>query len=275
MAGSWSKEETLKLIEIWGNDAIQAQLEGCKRNQEVFSRIAAEMSEAGFERTAQQCRDKIKKLKVEYRKIKDKRKRTGEGRYPEWDYFDALDAILGHKPATEPPVVINSLGTSVNDPQEQVPELDPPPSPELFDNDQPGTSGQAEGSRSTTPVLQQPRKRKRSKIEKIESVTGELINKFIEVQQNSDRLMIELEEKRLKFEERQMEKEAQQRREEREFQLRMMQMMMGQSVYGTPPSSMHMGPPSSASFAFGTMHESTLASRMHTFPSRADSDDEL
>ena len=31
-AAAWSKEETLKLIEIWGNGAIQAQLEGCTRN---------------------------------------------------------------------------------------------------------------------------------------------------------------------------------------------------------------------------------------------------
>ena len=71
-----------------------------------------------------------------------------------------------------------------------------------------------------------------------------------------------------------MDKEAQQRCEEREFQLRMMQMMMGQSVYGMPPPGMHVDPPSSASFAFGTMHESTLARRMHTFPSQVDSDNE-
>ena len=45
MAGSWSREETLKLIEIWGNDAIQAQLESCKRNQEIFGKIAAETVE--------------------------------------------------------------------------------------------------------------------------------------------------------------------------------------------------------------------------------------
>ena len=81
MASSWRKDETFKLI------AIQAQLEGCKRNQEVFSKISAEMSKVGHERTAQQCREKIKKLKVEYRKIKDKRNKTGEDRFPEWDFF--------------------------------------------------------------------------------------------------------------------------------------------------------------------------------------------
>ena len=94
MAGAWNKEETLKLIEIWGNDAIQAQLEGCKRNQDIYSKIAAEMTEAGHERTAQQCRNKIKKLKVDYWKTKDKRKKTGEGRYPEWDYINALASCV-------------------------------------------------------------------------------------------------------------------------------------------------------------------------------------
>ena len=42
-------------------------------------------------------------------RIKDKRKKTGEGRYPEWDYFDPIDAVLGHRPATEPAVVIDTL----------------------------------------------------------------------------------------------------------------------------------------------------------------------
>ena len=153
MAGAWNKEETLKLIEIWGNYAIQAQLEGCKRNQDIYSNIAAEMKEAGHERTAQQCRDKIKKLKVDYRKIKDKRKKTGEGRYPEWDYFNAFDDILGHKPATEPPVVVNSLGSITKDSLEQGPDLDSPTSPEH----QPCASRQAEGSGSTTPVIQKQR----------------------------------------------------------------------------------------------------------------------
>ena len=50
-----------------------------------------------------------KKLKAECKRISDRRKETGEGRYPEWDYFDAIDAVLGHKPSTEPAVVIDML----------------------------------------------------------------------------------------------------------------------------------------------------------------------
>lgn len=48
-----------------GDDQIQAQLEGCKPNQDIFAKISSELSKEGYERTTQQCRDKIKKLKVE------------------------------------------------------------------------------------------------------------------------------------------------------------------------------------------------------------------
>ena len=217
------------------------------------------------ERTAQQCRDKIKKLKVDYWKIKDKRKKTGEGRYPEWDYFNALDDILGHKPATEAPVVVNSLGSSTKDSPRCTETV-----ATLHLNSLTVTSlvlHARQKAPGQLPLSYKSRGRGSApKTERMENITAELIDKLVEAQQSSDRLTIELEEKRLKFERRQMDKEAQQWHEEREFQLRMMQMVMGQSVYGMPPPSMHVGPPSSASFAFGTMHDSTLARRMHTFP---------
>ena len=81
----------------------------CRRNQDVYEKISSELSETGFSRTYQQCCEKLKKLKCEYKRIKDKRNKTGEGRYPEWDYFDAIDAVLRHRPATEPAVVIDTL----------------------------------------------------------------------------------------------------------------------------------------------------------------------
>ena len=207
MATTGSKEETFKLIEIWGDDAVQAQLEGCRRNQEVFTKVAAALAEAGYHKTVQQCREKVKKLKLEYRRNKDKRRKTGEGRYPEWDYFDAIDAILGHKPATQPPVVVNSQSTS--DEQEQMSQEElsaiPESPPTGSQQDQPGISGDTERSRSATPVLPQVgKKRKRSN--KAESFTGELLQTFIDAQQKSDQLLIPLEEKRLKLEETQMKR---------------------------------------------------------------------
>ena len=107
---TWTKEEIFTLIDIWGLEDVQAQLEDCKRNQVVYEKLAKILQEAGYNQTYQQCRDKIKKLKSEYRKIKDKKKKTGEG-FKAWDYFDSLDQILGHKPATHPPVTVDTSST--------------------------------------------------------------------------------------------------------------------------------------------------------------------
>ena len=104
----WGDSETFKLIEIWGDGAIQAMLEGSKRNKYVFKKIAGKMMDVGYDKTADQCNSKIRKLKLEYRKIKDGRKKTGTGR-KEWRFFDA---VLGHKPATQPPVVVESGDTA-------------------------------------------------------------------------------------------------------------------------------------------------------------------
>ena len=44
MAATWSDEETLKRVELWGNEEIQVLLEGCtlRRNKHVYDRIAQE-----------------------------------------------------------------------------------------------------------------------------------------------------------------------------------------------------------------------------------------
>jgi len=55
----------------------------------------------------------LKKLKAEFKKIKYKRNKTGQGRFLEWEYFDALNEVLGHKHSTEPPVVVESLTTDL------------------------------------------------------------------------------------------------------------------------------------------------------------------
>ena len=107
----WTKEETFKLISIWSEDNIQAQLEGYKRNQlDVWTKVSREMTLAGYRRAYEQCHEKMKKLRTEYRKISHKRKETGQGRYPGWDYLDAIDDVLAaHKPSTQPEVVVDAL----------------------------------------------------------------------------------------------------------------------------------------------------------------------
>ena len=75
---TWTESETLKLIELWSEDKVQSQLEGCKRDKAVFETISWRMNDAGFERTANQCHEKIKKLRAEYKKLKIKQGTTGK-----------------------------------------------------------------------------------------------------------------------------------------------------------------------------------------------------
>ena len=121
-AGSWSEAETYKLIEIWGNDQIQAQLEGCKRNKTVYERIARAMTEEGHSKSATQCREKAKKLKTEYRKVKDKHRVTGEGR-KKWKFLEAMDNVLADKPSTQPSTLIDTSISSNDGTPEPCPEL--------------------------------------------------------------------------------------------------------------------------------------------------------
>ena len=51
---NWRKDETLKLLDAWGLENVQAQLEGCKKNQAVYEKISTELQEAGYARTYQQ-----------------------------------------------------------------------------------------------------------------------------------------------------------------------------------------------------------------------------
>ena len=83
---TWSKTETFKLISIWGQEEVQQKLQECKKNKSIYEEIAKQMKEAGCERTFQQCRDKIKKLNVDYKKVKDKKKKIGEGK-TKWEFF--------------------------------------------------------------------------------------------------------------------------------------------------------------------------------------------
>ena len=96
-----------------------------------------------------------------------------------------------------------------------------------------------ETSRETQPPDSKSRKRKRGKLEG----TNALLEKMVKLQENSDKMLCMLEEKRAKMEERQMELDAQLRREEREFQLQMLQILTQQNTpcHLPPPPVPHYG----------------------------------
>ena len=103
----WSDNEVLQLINLWGEEGVQEQLEGGKRNKHVYEKISKALGKIGIYKSGDQCRAKMKKLKMDYRKVKDKNGKTGR-RTAIWKYFEALDVILGHSPATVPPVLLDT-----------------------------------------------------------------------------------------------------------------------------------------------------------------------
>ena len=180
-SSAWTREETLKLIEFWGDSEIQS----CKRNQGVFEKIAKELQEVGFGRTYQQCRKKIKKLRMEYRKVKDGRNKTGEDR-KEWEFFDGLDDILGTKPSTQPPIVIDT--------SEATGEMECSPSTPASKETTPeiaGPSGSTKSSATGPGDDSQGKKRKRSKADDMDGVVQQLLCAM----EKSDKRLLKLKKK--------------------------------------------------------------------------------
>ena len=68
---AWSDDEMMKLIELWGKDCIQQLFECSHTNKNVYEKITRDMEAAGYTRSQKQISSKLKKLKYEYRRIKD------------------------------------------------------------------------------------------------------------------------------------------------------------------------------------------------------------
>ena len=255
---SWTDTEVYQLIDLWSDSDIQSQLEGCKKNRDVYEKIAKKLHDAGFNRNAVQCRDKIKKLKGEYRKIKDHNNETGNNR-KQWRFYDTMNKVLETRPASMPPVMID---TSISDDNQQdsqdrgddADDSDKESNTSMINKVSMETANQEEEGRgrretSTTDEIVdtesekgsekplQKRKRKENvKKDKVERVLDKFCEAIGKNQLESDKLFAELEEKRMKLDMQMMEMERerrkeeterleQRRREEREFQMQLFTMM--------------------------------------------------
>ena len=103
----WCEEEIKALIKIWGEENIQSQLDGAVRNKNVYMEIAKQLSTQGYDRDWEQCKNKVKNLKKIYREVKDNNGETGRGRKT-CKFYDELDSILGHRPASVPTVLLDT-----------------------------------------------------------------------------------------------------------------------------------------------------------------------
>uniref|UniRef100_A0A8C8JUK2 C2H2-type domain-containing protein n=1 Tax=Oncorhynchus tshawytscha TaxID=74940 RepID=A0A8C8JUK2_ONCTS len=157
----WSPKEIQALLTLWADGSVQKQLLSYK-NEHVYAKFSSELAALGFNRKSKQCRDKLKKLKQEYRRVKDDNNKSGSNHRGE-RWFAIIDSVLCHQPSTLESGVIQSDAMLL--------ELTQPNSPqEVEDSDQsafswtphevhglvghqPGTSG-AEVIHSATMLLE-------------------------------------------------------------------------------------------------------------------------
>ena len=244
----WGDEETLKLIQLWGEDSIQAELEGCKRNAQVFSKIASELREVGYERTVLQCCEKIKKLRADYRKIRDSHNKTGAGR-KKWKFFEAIDVVIGHKPATCPPLdssapVLDSdadqevenasesgnvsdaetapLAETVREKsQRSSTPLPPSTSGDRSTGDETSTSSASISSCTASTPSPPSKKRKLSKLDEVEGAVKGIVDSLM------DDKIAKIEERRLDLEEKMAERDSKYETDMLEFQKQMFSTLAG------------------------------------------------
>ena len=77
--------------------------------------MAESLKEKGFERSWEQCRQRVKKLRQDYKQVADYQKGTGNKRKQhDFKYFDQLNAFLAHRPAIRPPHIVSSSSSETN-----------------------------------------------------------------------------------------------------------------------------------------------------------------
>ncbi|KAF4107024.1 uncharacterized protein LOC131551561 [Onychostoma macrolepis] len=94
----WTDCEVQALLRIFSSEEVQRGFASLKRNSKVYSNISAQLLQVGIHHSAKQCQEKLKKLKQDYKKIKDHNSlNSSDQRTGKWYVF--MDGILGHNPA--------------------------------------------------------------------------------------------------------------------------------------------------------------------------------
>ena len=100
--------ETRALLGVWSEEKIQDQLNKVNKKKPIFDAITAKLSEFGHMKTGEQCKTKIKNLLAKYRKVKDSNRTSGSGADNSFPFFGEMDAVLGTRATSEPPILVDS-----------------------------------------------------------------------------------------------------------------------------------------------------------------------
>lgn len=98
----WSDVETRTLLNIWGDQDIQAALDGNFRNSFVYRDISRRLGAMGFERTPEQCRVRIKSLKRQFLLTKEGNLRNNGQYHKIFKFYETMERILSSRPALDP-----------------------------------------------------------------------------------------------------------------------------------------------------------------------------
>lgn len=102
----------------WTSQTTQLLLEEIKNNfssihnknylqKKIWKKIANIFNKKGYLITDEQCSTKWKNLKQKYKAMKDKKKKTGQGK-KSWEYYDTIDSFFNISPEIEPSSVASS-----------------------------------------------------------------------------------------------------------------------------------------------------------------------
>ncbi|XP_061444594.1 uncharacterized protein LOC133366005 isoform X2 [Rhineura floridana] len=105
---SWKYHETLDLLDLWGEEKIQEQLQSSHRNKETYEQLSLQMAARGHHRSAVECRNKTKALRMMYRSTLSLNSKSGNSRET-CPFFKQLHRILGGDAGVKPKRVSRSL----------------------------------------------------------------------------------------------------------------------------------------------------------------------
>ena len=99
----WKREEVLALLSVWKEEDIFRDVQSVsEKKKPVYGVIAERLAGLGYSRTTTQIRNKIRRLKRDYKDCCRNNSTSGKAR-KQCDFFSELDDILGHRPAVNPP----------------------------------------------------------------------------------------------------------------------------------------------------------------------------
>ncbi|XP_054841816.1 uncharacterized protein LOC129333901 [Eublepharis macularius] len=146
---TWREREIIDLLDLWGEDKIQEALRRSHRNIDCFRKIANQMAARGHKRSALECRNKTKSMRLEYKRVIAHNGTSGNAPTT-CAYFRELHSILRGDASVKPKRIARSLNLAVQESSKH-PDVTPADgSEELFSHDL--VTVDYEQIRSSTPA---------------------------------------------------------------------------------------------------------------------------